>query len=332
MMQLRQFLNPLQVQYHQSSYLSSDPLEFLHRFEDLWDQEAVGLVSALLAYGNVKQIRKSVEGCLARMSLVAPSPRVFVESLSKAAFRKKAERAFAGYVHRFNSGTDLLALFTLLGRSWAKYGSLGGHFLSYLRADDPTVENALSFLIRDWKSWSPADASRGLFYLLNSPADGSCCKRWCLFLRWMGRRDHLDPGLWTRQTGPIGARTSTSLGVVTTQSHILPYLPTHQKVFLRADQLVMPLDTHTGRICQYLGLTHKKAVNWQTALEVTANLKKVDPQDPTRYDFALSRLGILDICQRTYREEICQKCQLLTVCQFAQKFSPPLLVSTQSSV
>jgi uncharacterized protein (TIGR02757 family) len=123
-----------------------------------------------------------------------------------------------------------------------------------------------------------------------------------MFLRWMGRKDALDPGLWTRN----GALASTfQLGR-----------------YLDSRQLVMPLDTHTGRISQYLGLTSRKSVNWLAALEVTEALRACDPLDPTRYDFSLARLGILDLCQRKYRKHICEQCQLLPACRFAQKPRP----------
>src|SRR5690606_28859172 len=89
---------------------------------------------------------------------------------------------------------------------------------------------------------------------------------------------------------------------------------------LRTDQLVMPLDTHTGRIGQYLRLTGRKSLNWKAALEVTENLRVCDDQDPVKYDFALARLGILDLCQRKYRAEICRQCELVRVCKFAQKY------------
>jgi uncharacterized protein (TIGR02757 family) len=116
-----------------------------------------------------------------------------------------------------------------------------------------------------------------------------------MFLRWMGRKDQLDPGLWS-ETGPL--RTA--------------------ETYLHPSQLVLPLDTHTGRISQYLSLTSRKSLNWKAALEVTARLRKSDPLDPTRYDFALSRMGILEYCKRKYRPEICEACQLLPACRFAQ--------------
>jgi len=74
--------------------------------------------------------------------------------------------------------------------------------------------------------------------------------------------------------------------------------------WLKASQLVLPLDTHTGRISQYLGLTRRRTLGWVAALEVTAALRQCDPGDPTRYDFSMARLGILDLCQRRYRAEL----------------------------
>ncbi len=270
------FLERTYGEFHKREFLFSDPLEFPHRYKDAWDQEAVALVSALLAYGNVKQIRRSVEDALARMQDLAPSPSRFVRGLGDPMELKKAQRKFQGFVHRFNRGEDVVSLFQLLSRSWSRFGSLGAHFVSNLDPTDATIEGALSHLILNWKSWArEMKLRRGPFFahLLNSPQDGSCCKRWCMFLRWMGRSCDLDLGLWSKE----GALASTF----------------SRRRWLRPDQLVIPLDTHTGRISQKLGLTSRKNLNWKAALEVTQALRAFDAVDPVRYDFALCRLGIL---------------------------------------
>ncbi|MGZ3698842.1 MAG: DUF2400 family protein, partial [Bdellovibrionota bacterium] len=129
MQKLQTFLDQLKADYHREDFLSSDPLEIPHRFTDPWDQEAVALLCALLAYGNVKQIRRSAEAALGRMLAVAPSPRAFVRSLATEPGVRAAQQTFDGFVHRFNLGEDLVVLFGLLQRSWAQYGSLGAHFL-----------------------------------------------------------------------------------------------------------------------------------------------------------------------------------------------------------
>lgn len=296
-------LGKLQESFHQTSYLSSDPLEFVHRYQDPWDQEAVALLAGLLAYGNVKQIRRSVQDALGRMSRLAPSPRAFVEGLANAEGCKAAESEFKGFAHRFNIGSDVVLLFTLLSRSWREYGSLGAQFVKALDPGADHFSDALNSLIRQWRAWgleiNPKVAGGSFGYLLTAPENGSCCKRWCMFLRWMGRKDRLDPGLWT-QSGALAATFPPGK-------------------YLKSSQLVIPLDTHTGRISQYLELTERKSLGWLAALEVTQSLKTCDPLDPTRYDFALARLGILDLCQRKYRKHICEKCQLLPACRFARQ-------------
>jgi endonuclease III len=81
----------------------------------------------------------------------------------------------------------------------------------------------------------------------------------------------------------------------------------------------MPLDTHTGRISQYIGLTRRKSLGWKAACEITDRLRECDAEDPVKYDFALARLGILDLCKRSYRAEICEKCELRPACKFANR-------------
>ena len=91
------------------------------------------------------------------------------------------------------------------------------------------------------------------------PEKGSACKRMNLFLRWMVRKDDLDFGLWKE-------------------------IPT--------SKLVIPVDTHIARICKQLELTSSETVSWNMAEEITDNLKKFDPDDPVKYDFALCHIGM----------------------------------------
>jgi uncharacterized protein (TIGR02757 family) len=297
---LSNFLNQLADRYHRSEFLHSDPLEFVHRYESVEDQELVALIASLLAYGNVKQIRASVAEALSRIERSGSSVHQFADSLQTSEGMKRGKAVLSGFVHRFNRGDDLLWLLKLAGQSRAKYGSVGSHFLHHHVPDDGTFERTLDVFIADWREWAGEKVLRTSFsYLLTAPKDGSCCKRWCMLLRWMGRTDDLDPGLWSensrlRATFPEGK-------------------------FLRASQLILPLDTHTGRISQYIGLIRRKSVNWKAALEATEALRSVDANDPARFDFALSRLGILSLCKKSYRAEICERCALLPACRFAQK-------------
>ena len=134
------------------------------------------------------------------------------------------------------------------------------------------------------------EVTRSFRTFLPRPSSGSACKRWNMFLRWMVRADDgIDLGVWS----------------------------------LSSSSLVLPLDTHTHRISQYVGLTTRKQANWRTAVEITESLRLLDPRDPVKYDFALAHLGISGGCRRRYRAEICSTCALLPVCRFAQLGTPP---------
>jgi len=86
----------------------------------------------------------------------------------------------------------------------------------------------------------------------------SAYKRYNMFLRWMVRKDHLDMGLW--------------------------------KSVDKAD-LILPLDTHTFKISQKLGLLTRKTYDLKSAILITEKLKEFDNEDPIKYDFALYRIG-----------------------------------------
>lgn len=293
------FLKQLEKKYHRRDYLFSDPLQFAHRYRDPWDQEAVAILAALLAYGNVKQINRSVETVLEGIHSISSSPRHFVQSLTQASKRRQAERVFSNFVHRFNRGSDLVLLFRLVAESWKRYGSVGEEFLEGA-SESESIEAPLIQMMEKWKSkvgqWSGQSAvSESFYFLLTSPVQGSACKRWCMYLRWMGRKDDLDLGLWNSGSALVKSR------------------------FLSPGQLILPVDTHTGRISQYLGLTSRKSLDWKFATEVTRRLREVHSTDPTRYDFALSRLGILDQCQKRLDLKICRQCTLFSVCRFSQK-------------
>jgi len=299
---LREFLDRLYDRYNEPGLLTSDPLEYPHRYLDPYDQEAVALFSALMAYGNVKQIRRSIEDLLGRIHGVAEGPAAFIRAIDDSRHAAAQRKALHGFIHRFNLGADFFLLCRLLARSWREHGSLGAHFLKGHEPAADDISGALNALIDEWRSWAGNELTDSAAYLFTAPRDGSCCKRWCMFLRWMGRKDSVDLGLWAKGS-PLA----------------VTFPPGR---FLRPEQLIIPIDTHTGRISQYLGLTKRKSMGWLAAVEVTKSLRKCTPEDPTRYDFALARLGILDLCQKRFRVEICRNCELLPVCRFARRRIP----------
>jgi uncharacterized protein (TIGR02757 family) len=175
-------------------------------------------------------------------------------------------RAFSRFKHRFTTGEELVQL--LLGARGAivRHGSLRACFASSFSPSDTTILPALAAFARE--------VTGGTYSSLIPRADGgSACKRLNLFLRWMVREDRVDPGGW-RAIPPAA--------------------------------LVVPLDTHLHRLARELGFTQRRHADMRTALEVTAAFRAYAPDDPVRYDFALTRLGIRrdDGFERTFLASI----------------------------
>lgn len=176
-------LERLYAALNRRDYVSPDPLQFLYAYPDPADREVVGLVSSSLAFGNVKQILRSVETVLIRM----PEPARFLRDATRAGLAK----TFEGFRHRFVTGEDLVAMLSGVKASIEEHGSLERCFAAGVRPEQDSVVPALGAFVDALKD------GRGANYLLPDPARGSACKRLHLYLRWMVREDAVDPGGWT---------------------------------------------------------------------------------------------------------------------------------------
>jgi uncharacterized protein (TIGR02757 family) len=166
----------------------------------------------------------------------------------------RLRRMLADFRHRFVTGEDVAALLWGARGVARRHGSLQACFAAAMGRRDKTILPALGTFVEELVA--AGGPSRGL---LAHPCRRSACKRLNLYLRWMVRSDAVDPGGWRR---------------------------------VPASRLVIPLDTHMHRIGLALGLTARKQANLAAALEMTAAFRKIVPEDPVRYDFALTRLGI----------------------------------------
>jgi hypothetical protein len=160
------------------------------------------------------------------------------------------------------------------------YGSLESLFVLGYRREDATVLPALSRFCESLCQMHRGQVPAGLNYLLANPRRGSASKRLNLFLRWMVRCDEVDLGLWTR---------------------------------IDKARLIAPIDVHMGRLCRILGLHNDKTISLSTALKVTRAFAEMEPSDPAKYDFALSRIGILEDCTGRPRSA-CELCELRRIC------------------
>jgi uncharacterized protein (TIGR02757 family) len=177
-------------------------------------------------------------------------------------------RAFDGFKHRFTTGAEIGDLLVGARGVLADCGSLEACFADGMADDADTVAPALcSFVDRLARAAGGRPAS-----LLPLPGKGSACKRLNLFLRWMVRSDDVDPGGWTR---------------------------------VSPSKLIVPLDTHMHRISRALGLTTRNQADMRTALEITNGFREFAPEDPVKYDFAITRLGIRsDMCLETMSDQL----------------------------
>lgn len=264
---LRLVLDQAYEDYHLLERRSADAIHLVHQFDSPADREIVALFSALLAYGNVSSILKSIQ------RLIDTLKGLPYDALLNRRFSKQ----LGIFCHRFTTGQDIEILFHQVGTALESHGSLEAFFLH--TNPQPSVSSfpmdLTSFVHRlralplpsRLKKLAPARA-RNLKYLLSSPEDGSACKRLNLFLRWMVRpADGIDLGQWTQVSPAI---------------------------------LRLPVDTHLLRVLQELEWTASKTANWKVVEEATMRLRELNPEDPVRYDFALCHLSMQGFSIKQY--------------------------------
>lgn len=168
-------------------------------------------------------------------------------------------KAFLSFKHRTFNATDTLYFLHFFQQFYQKHDSLEEAFTQDFPTDAPHVEKALKdfhelfFSLKEYPERTRKHIA--------TPARKSACKRINMFLRWMVRKDDasVDFGIW--------------------------------KSIAPAD-LMIPLDVHVARISTQLGLLKRSKNDWLAVEELTANLRRFDPADPVKYDFALFGMGV----------------------------------------
>ncbi len=171
---------------------------------------------------------------------------------------EKDRQKFLGFKHRTFQPTDTLYFLTFLQQYYRDFQSLEDAFIQDHKGKTKlclTRFNQLFFSL----PFAPSRTSKHI----PTPQKRSACKRLNMFLRWMVRSNKagVDFGIWQR---------------------------------IKPSQLFIPLDIHVERAARKLNLITRKQTDWNTVLELTQVLKKFDPLDPVKYDFALFGMGILE--------------------------------------
>jgi uncharacterized protein (TIGR02757 family) len=216
-----------------------------------YNDESISLICALFAYGNAGQIVKFINSL--DYNLLNQDEQTIKQQLNK-------------YYYRFQKGEDIYALFIALKRL-KQIDSLENIFyLGYKKNND--ILEGIDALIKKIIELYPHN-SQGYQFLIGSPfkrdknnqikqIGNSPYKRYNMYLRWMVRDDILDMGLWKK---------------------------------ISKSDLILPLDTHTFKVGQRLGLHNRKTYDLKSAILITQKLKEFDSNDPIKYDFAIYRLG-----------------------------------------
>ena len=276
---LRAALDRLYAEYNRVES-AADPIHIVRRYPDLADREIVALCTAAMAFGRVRSVLSSVEALLA---LMGPSPSRFIAAFDPVAGRRRLQ----GLGHRWVRDLDIVALLWLIHQMLDRRGSIERFFADGAGVDEGRVDDALeSFCARVLRldmraAYGRVPRSPGVRYFFPRPSGGSACKRLNLFLRWMVRRDAIDPGGWS---------------------------------CLAPAALVVPLDTHVIRVGRCLRLTRYRSPGWRMAAEITASLRALDAEDPVKYDFALCHLGMIGACG-FMRSEGDDHCPLRGLCR-----------------
>ncbi len=251
---LKDFLDEKVELYNTTRFIELDPISIPHQFRKKQDIEIAAFFAATLAWGQRVTV---INKCKELLTLMDQAPYDFLLH-----HQDRDLKRFEEFKHRTFNSTDALYFIESLSQYYKKNDSLESAFLSpdQLPSLFPIESGLMHF--HDTFFCLPDYPKRTLKHV-STPARKSACKRLCMFLRWMVRQDDkgVDFGMWKS---------------------------------ISPSQLVCPCDVHVERVARKLKLIRSKQLNWQTALELTTNLRSLDPLDPVKYDFALFGLGIIE--------------------------------------
>ncbi|MEO9022280.1 MAG: TIGR02757 family protein [Ginsengibacter sp.] len=259
---LKSFLDRKVIEFNNPSFIKDDPVCIPHLFSKKQDIEIAGFFAAIFAWGIRKTI---INKSKLLLQLMDNAPYDFCVNHTDDDL-KRLER----FSHRTFNDTDLLYFISFFQFHYSKHKSLESAFFGNLSAgkagktimqSDHVIEDSLNHFYRYF--FSLEDVPQRTKKHIASPQRNSSCKRLNMYLRWMVRDDHkgVDFGIWKK---------------------------------ISPSQLICPVDVHVARVAKHFNLLKRKQTDWQAAVELTEELRKLDENDPVKYDFALFGLGVLE--------------------------------------
>lgn len=275
---IKKTLDKLYNEVDYDAFVRNDPIEFPHRYSDTRDKEVVAFVSCCFAHGKVSLFKKALGEIF---DYLGNSPYLFLVDSNEDSFNK------LNTYYRQSSINDVRAFLYATGHILREHKSLERLFFKYYNSKDPDYTSALNGFVHEFYKidlmgfYSDGKISRGFIQLLPDPSKGSTCKRLHLFLRWMIRKEKPDLGLWDYPT----------------------------------DKLLIPVDTHIAKLSGYIGLSKRKTLDIEFSKEVSFELRKLNKEDPVRYDFSLCHIGISKGCTPKKGASPCTSCSVAPICQ-----------------
>lgn len=254
-MQLRELKKILEKkvgEYNRPSFIENDPIQIPHRFSKKEDIEIAAFFAAIFAWGNRKIIISKTN---ALMALMQQSPYEFIMQASK---KEIAQLQF--FKHRTFNGDDILFFISFLKAHYKKHKSLEDAFFIHEKLF-PSENKMYSYLAAfHHYVFSFPHLARSEKHI-STPLKNAACKRINMYLRWMVRKDkqHVDFGIWKK---------------------------------IKTEDLIIPMDIHVTKVAYNLGLIPNEKANWKNAVILSNILKKINPQDPLVYDYALFGMGL----------------------------------------
>jgi uncharacterized protein (TIGR02757 family) len=188
------------------------------------------------------------------MALLGNAPYAFIMEHSDADLKRLLH-----FKHRTFNTTDLLYCIHFFKHHYSSHTSLEKAF--FPDTTGTSVEAGLNHFHHYF--FSLPDAPERTKKHIAAPFKKSTCKRLNMYLRWMVRNDDkgVDLGVWKS---------------------------------IQPKNLICPIDVHVARVARKVGLIQRPVTDWLTALELTEQLRQMDPNDPAKYDFALFSLGVIE--------------------------------------
>ena len=262
--ELKDFLEEKYDKYNRIAFIESDPISIPHQFTKKEDIEIAGFLAATIAWGQRVTI---INNANKLMKLMDKSPFDFVMNVKEKDFKR-----FVDFKHRTFNGVDVIFFMKSLQNIYKKHGGLQNVFGFNTKHSSMTERN-LQNSITNFRTifFSIPHPARTTKHISN-PSENSSAKRLNMYLRWMVRSDKrgVDFGLWANPSSFT------------------------KNNFINSSQLMCPLDVHSGNVARKLGLLNRTQNDWKAVEELTNNLKKMDANDPVKYDFALFGLGVFE--------------------------------------